>query len=229
METNLDKTSPATSVSDMTVQRIFESLTDAIVGGGVPPGSLINSVEIAQRFGTSRTPVREALLLLSQYGLVTLSARRRPQVANVSGKAIRDLYALRTALHACIAEAIVEMASDTDLEALRVRAAELVETFDHMATDQHLLAVEGYLSTETELAGNDMVRDVLDSLKWKINWFRRVGMMSRHQLKMLALDRLRVADAYLERDTRLAKALTFSMLKKAGGYCEENFMKQIPG
>lgn len=208
-----------------TVAKIFESLRTSIIAGEIAPGQVINSVEIANHFGTSRTPVREALLILNQYGLITLEARRRPRVAEVSVKAIRDLYALRTAMHAYISEAIVQSAPDDALRTLRALAAELVERFAGQSNEQHLLNVETYLATEARLCGNDVVLDVLDSLKWKISWFRRLGLMSREQLGVLAEDRLRVADAYLERDARLAEALNRSMLRKAGQYCEMNFVR----
>lgn len=216
------------SVDDITVAKILESLRSRIICGEIATGLVINSVEIAHSFGTSRTPVREALLMLCQQGLITLEARRRPRVADVSVKSIRDLYALRTAMHAYISEAIVLSASDTDLQGLRQHAADLIERFEHVATEDHLLSVEKYLSNEAQLCGNDIVIGVLDSLKWKISWFRRLGLMSREQLRVLAVDRLRVAEAYLDRDARLAEALNRSMLKKAGQYCEQNFERAHP-
>lgn len=68
---------------------------------------------------------------------------------------------------------------------------------------------------------NEVVLGVLDSLRGKIAWFRRLGTMSREQLIVLAHDRLRVAKAWLDRDARLAEAMNRSMLKKAAEYCEE--------
>lgn len=218
---------PARASDDITVDKIFESLRARIVSGQIAPGTVINSVEIASHFGTSRTPVREALLLLGQYGLVTLAARRRPRVSDVSAKAIRDLYALRTALHACLAQAIVQAAPDAALQVLRARALELIEAFDSRSTEAHLVDVEAYLGEEVRLGDNEVVAGVLDSLKWRIAWFRRLGSLSREQLKGLAMDRLRVADAYLDRDARLAEALNRSMLKKTGDYCEQNFLNAL--
>lgn len=208
---------------DMTVVKIFESLRKSIVSGAIAPGHPINSVELAAHFGTSRTPVREALLMLSQYGLVNLTARKRPRVAPVSVKTIRDLYALRTALHVYISEAIVQGAAEDALKDLRAQAAALIAQFGAKTTEEHLQGVESYLAAEAALAGNEVVLGVLDSLKWKIAWFRRLGMMSREQLLILAHDRLRVAEAYLDRDARLAEAMNRSMLKKAAEYCEQSF------
>ncbi|MBV5295446.1 MAG: GntR family transcriptional regulator [Curvibacter lanceolatus] len=217
------------AADDITVTKIFDSIRDRILAGDIAPGQVINSVDIAGRFGTSRTPVREALLLLSRYGLVSMAARRRPQVTPVSAKAIRELYALRVALHSLVAEAIVEQASDAALQALHQQAFELLQNFEHCSTEAHLQAVEHYLGAEAQLAGNQIVLDVLDSLKWKISWFRRLGCMSPAQLKVLSQDRLRVAEAYRDRDVRLADALNRSMLKKAALYCEENFMATANG
>jgi DNA-binding GntR family transcriptional regulator len=218
---------PALQEEDVTVVRIFESLRASIVGGAVAPGQPINSVELAARFGTSRTPVREALLLLSQYGLVNLTARKRPRVAPVSVKTIRDLYALRSALHVYISEAIVRGATDNALHELRAQASALISQFEKSSTEEHLQGVEDYLAVEAALADNEVVLGVLDSLRWKIAWFRRLGSISREQLLVLAHDRLRVADAYLDRDARLAEAMNRSMLGKAATYCEKSFTRAI--
>jgi DNA-binding GntR family transcriptional regulator len=208
---------------DITVTKIFEAMRDRIVNGVIAPGSLINSVELAQHFGTSRTPVREALLILSQYGLVTLTARRRPQVMPVSVKAIRDLYSLRTALHEYLSEAIVAQASDTALQRLRAEAVRLLHEFEATDTERHLKAVEEYLDLEARLSENGLVLEVLDSLRWRIAWFRRLGALTREQLQLLAQERIRVADAYLLRDHRLAQAINRSMLRQAGAACEASF------
>ncbi len=187
------------------------------------PGAIINSVDIANQFGTSRTPVREALLILNQYGLITLTARRRPQVAPVSAQAIRDLYALRAALHGLMSDAIVAHASDEALRNLHAHA-QVLATAEAQGGEPFMSLIESYLEEEANLCGNALVISVLDSLKWKMSWFRRIGMMSETQMESLSGDRVRVAHAYLDRDAPLANALNRSMLRKAGDYCEKNFL-----
>ncbi|MGJ7506079.1 GntR family transcriptional regulator [Variovorax sp. GT1P44] len=218
----------AVSSDDITVDTIVESVRESIIRGDLPPGTIVNSVDIANQFGTSRTPVREALLILSQYGLITLAARRRPQVAPVSAKAIRNLYDLRAALHAYMSDAIVANASDEALRDLQAHAAALASEPAGYGDEAYMLRIEAYLATEAQLCGNDLVIGVLDSLKWKISWFRRIGKMTEEQVKSLAADRLRVAQAYLDRDARLARALNRSMLKRGGDYCENNFLGTHP-
>ena len=99
----------------------------------------------------------------------------------------------------------------------------LLADFELTHTETHLKAVEAYLSLEARLSENDLVLEVLDSLKWRIAWFRRLGALTREQLRMLAEDRIRVAQAYLARDHGLAKAINRSMLRQAGAACEASF------
>lgn len=216
---------PPGASDDITVIKIFDALRSQIIAGTIPPGTSINSVDIANEFGTSRTPVREALLMLQQYRLVTLVARRRPQVAPVSVKAIRDLYALRATLHTYLSHAIVAAASDEALRQLHGHALALKDQFDELSVEDHLSHIEAYRATELALADNDEVLSVLETLKWRIAWFRRLGGMSRDELRVFAEDRVRISSAYLERDGGLAEALNRSLLMKAARYCEQRFAK----
>jgi DNA-binding GntR family transcriptional regulator len=211
-------------IDDIAVETIVETIRTDIISGRLEPGSDINSVELATRFGTSRTPVREALLILDRYGIVALSARKRPRVAVVSAKAIRDLFALRMALHVYISDAIVEGAPDDELVRMRERAGALVEANRRDSVDAQLLKIEEYLELEYALCGNELVIRTLDSLKWRIAWFRRLATMTTPQLRAIALDRLRVADAYIDRDAPLAAALNKSMLRRGAAYSERNYL-----
>jgi DNA-binding GntR family transcriptional regulator len=83
--------------------------------GRLEPGQDLNSVDLSRRFDTSRTPVREALMLLEQEGLVEMKARRRPRVAAPSLQDIRDIYQVRKQLLSMLAGLLVERADDEEL------------------------------------------------------------------------------------------------------------------
>src|SRR5579883_1147888 len=99
---------------DSLVGSIIDWIARAIIEGRLQPGDDLNSVDLAHRFNTSRAPVREALILLEQEGLVEIQARRRPRVATMSIHQVRELYQVRAALHALVAELIVTNASDEE-------------------------------------------------------------------------------------------------------------------
>jgi DNA-binding GntR family transcriptional regulator len=63
-----------------------------IVEGAIAPGSDLNTVELARRYQTSRTPVREALILLENEGLVDIEPRRRPRAHAHSIDEVQEIY-----------------------------------------------------------------------------------------------------------------------------------------
>jgi DNA-binding GntR family transcriptional regulator len=79
-------------------QRLKEALLRRILGGHYDPGERLVELRIAQEFGTSQGPVREALRELEATGLVTNLPRRGTYVAEVMGDGLREIYAVRGAL-----------------------------------------------------------------------------------------------------------------------------------
>src|SRR5215475_3628802 len=89
------------------------------------PGSDLNSVELARRFRTSRTPTREAVVILEKEGLVEILPRRRPRVADLSISEIREIYRVRAAMLGLIAAEVARLASDTELAELHAILREM--------------------------------------------------------------------------------------------------------
>lgn len=78
--------------------RVFEALQDAIVRGDIEPGSRVGETELAERFGTSRGPLREALRRLESRRLVERTPHVGIRIASLSHGALIELYYLREAL-----------------------------------------------------------------------------------------------------------------------------------
>ena len=68
--------SAETTIAGTNAERVYEDLRALIIGGEYAPGERLRAEALAARFGTSRTPVREALMLLEGDGLVEIEPRR---------------------------------------------------------------------------------------------------------------------------------------------------------
>ena len=79
-------------------ERALQFLRDKVLTDPDVQGTFLNEVELATKIGVSRTPVREALLLLLSDGLVELLPGRGAYVPQLSGRQIRDLMELRGVL-----------------------------------------------------------------------------------------------------------------------------------
>ncbi len=67
-------------------------LLDRLLAGRLQPGTRINETELAEEFGVSRTPLREALFLLAAEGLIESRPRRGFYVADLDPDSVRDIY-----------------------------------------------------------------------------------------------------------------------------------------
>lgn len=109
---------------------IYEGLRDEIVSGEHRPGEPLRENKLAEHFGTSRTPVREALRRLEQDGFVEHGARGM-YVRVSNPEEILEIYEVRIVLEAAAARGAAEVRTDLDL----VRLQQVHESMSRMPTD----------------------------------------------------------------------------------------------
>jgi len=102
---------PASTATD----RVVGTLRDLILHGGLAPGVRLGEVELAERLGVSRTPVREALSRLAAQGLVDTAPNRGARVATWTLAEVEGVFDLRTALEPRLTALAVPLATATDL------------------------------------------------------------------------------------------------------------------
>ncbi|MCQ0970214.1 GntR family transcriptional regulator [Paracoccus sp. TK19116] len=98
---------------------ISEQLETEIVEGVLPPGTRLEEPALAERFGVSRTPVREALQRLSASGLVELKPRRGTQVLNPSIGRVIEMFEVMAELEGACARLCARRADAALIETLR--------------------------------------------------------------------------------------------------------------
>ena len=101
------------------VDRLAGEIQSKVLSGAVPVGSRLRQEALAEEFGVSRTPVREALRQLQASGLVELLPNRGAIVRGPSAREIREAYEIRAELEGLAAELAAERISDRDLHRLQ--------------------------------------------------------------------------------------------------------------
>jgi DNA-binding GntR family transcriptional regulator len=79
-------------------------IEEAIVAGELEPGSVLRQEQLSERFGVSRTPVREALRRLAALGLVSFEPNRGVRVRTLSHEDLREAFLVRAELEALVTE-----------------------------------------------------------------------------------------------------------------------------
>ena len=77
---------------------VFNTLRQAILRGEMEPGERLMEIQLADKLGVSRTPIREAIRKLELEGLVIMIPRKGAEVAHITEKDMRDVLEVRAAL-----------------------------------------------------------------------------------------------------------------------------------
>lgn len=211
---NSDRTNPR-------VSSIAQQIGCSIIEGRLQPGDDLNTVDLSRQFQTSRTPVKEALLLLEKEGLVTIPPYRRPFVTQVSLEEVREIYQVRANLLMLAAELIVNTASDEAIASLRAFLQPMREMAAARDIDGVFWASVAFRNREAELCGNRQVKHILDSLGLRTLQLRHLSMSLAPSERRVS-DRERLVSAYEERDASLAMALTRAMVLRSLAIIEQS-------
>lgn len=99
-------------------ETLIDELREEIRSGRIEPGSRLRQLEVAERFGVSSTPVREAFAALEREGLLISSPHRGVIVFHPTVEDLQETYDIRIPLEALATEKAVANMTDEDLEAL---------------------------------------------------------------------------------------------------------------
>lgn len=146
---------------------IREQLIDDILSGRLPPGARIVETRVAQQFGVSQGPVREALRDLELFGFVVSSPFRGTQVRQIS-KADLLIYPIRAALESVAARAAAERIDDATLGRLEELIATMCEAASNNNAKAQADADHAFHATIIKAAGNRMLEHVWQTMRLSI-------------------------------------------------------------
>ena len=110
------------------VRLVYEMLRDEILTLALPPGRPIDEVNLAERFGMSRTPIREALVRLAGEGLVETLPNRSAIVANIDFTKLYTFFDAITLMYRVTTRLAAEHHRPEDLEIIRAHQARYAAT-----------------------------------------------------------------------------------------------------
>jgi DNA-binding GntR family transcriptional regulator len=186
-------------------EEIREKLIEDILGGRLAPGTRIVETRIAQQFGVSQGPVREALRDLELFGFVVSSPFRGTQVRQITTDDLLEIYPIRAALEGVAARTAASMIDDATLR----RLDELIDAMREAARrqDQHAQAnIDGdfhYLIIKA--AGNRMLEHAWQTMRLSITTCVTHAVTHR-SLHEIAERHVPVLEALRARDGALAEA-----------------------
>jgi DNA-binding GntR family transcriptional regulator len=194
---------------------IREQLIEEILSGRLPPGTRVVETRLAQQFGVSQAPVREALRDLALFGFVVSSPFRGTQVRKITPEELLEIYPIRAAL-----EGVAARAAATRMDAATLaRLEDLIATMREAASrdDQRAQAnADGeFHHTIIQAAGNRMLEHVWQTMRLSVTTCVTHSMTHR-SLHEISERHVAVLDALRARDPVAAEAAIRHHIEEPG-------------
>lgn len=185
---------------------VFNTLRQAILKGELEPGERLMEIQLAERLGVSRTPIREAIRKLELEGLVLMIPRKGAEVAKISEKSLRDVLEVRRSLEELAIELAIARMTEEDIQELQ-RAQEAfgvaVRQGDAMTiaeSDEHFHDII-YNGT-----GNTRLVQILNNLREQMYRYRLEYIKDADKRQILLVEHDLIFKAIRDRHVAEAKA-----------------------
>jgi DNA-binding GntR family transcriptional regulator len=189
-------------------EQVAEELGAEIVAGRRKPGERLTEIELAQCFGVSRGPIREAIRILERRRLVDFNPRRGAYVRPLSLKSVADLFDVRMALSLLAVRTMATAPVESYIDTFARRCAELDAMVDDGDPIAFARVTTRAVRTVAHGSGNELLADQLADLAnqtvWTTIWKAPLDYQTR-EIRREAADLMRsTLDAIRRRDVAAA-------------------------
>ncbi len=197
-EVNMDEYLPLRDV-------VFKTLRQAILKGELEPGERLMEIQLAERLGVSRTPIREAIRKLELEGLVLMIPRRGAEVAKISEKNLRDVLEVRRSLEELAIDLACQRIQEEELETLREAQKEFAaaiaagDAMEIAQTDEkfHEIIYSG--------TGNQKLMQILSNLREQMYRYRLEYIKDANKRQILLVEHEQILKALSLRHVQEAR------------------------
>ncbi|MFJ3906808.1 GntR family transcriptional regulator [Streptomyces sp. NPDC090025] len=150
--------------------QVCEGLRDRIITGRLKPGDRLVERDVAEDFGVSRVPVREAIRILLGEGFLQAVSPRRIVVREMTRQDVENLFDMREALEVLAVRRASERRTPAELAALALLLAEARAATDEGGPERLSRANAAFHAKIVRMSRNDLLVSSLESLEGRLRW-----------------------------------------------------------
>lgn len=187
-------------------ERLGELIEERIVTGVYPPGTRLDEQELADTFGVSRTPVREALIQLASVGLIEIKPRRGATVPEVGADRVCEMFEVMAELEAMCGRLAARRITPAEQSALQEahRACEAARDAD--TPDVYYQLNEIFHQRIYEASHNAFLIEQATALHRRLRPYRRLQLRVRNRMASSFNEHQAIVDSIIKGDSELAGA-----------------------
>lgn len=188
-------------------EKILETIRDAIITGALKPGEKVAEPELAERFGISRTPIREAFRQLESEGYLTVIPRKGAVVTSFSPRDVEEFYAIKSILEGYAARRACEKLSQKDIDRLRHINERLRQMADHGDVKQFFRVHDDFHEIFLKASDNEKLYEMVKSLVSKFQRLRYASLSLPGRMQISVREHDKIIDAFTKRDPDMAESI----------------------
>jgi len=176
-------------------ENLREEIAERIVMGIYTPGQRLDERELAADFQVSRTPIREALLQLSQTGLVDTRPRRGAVVSEIPPSRLCEMFDVMAELEAMCGRLAARRATKDELDLLRHAHLSCENAHADLDPDAYYKLNETFHLTIYRITHNSFLEEQCVSLHRRLRPYRRLQLRVRNRIKSSYSEHGAIVDA----------------------------------
>lgn len=184
---------------------VFNTLRQAILKGELAPGERLMEIQLAERLGVSRTPIREAIRKLELEGLVLMIPRKGAEVAKISEKSLRDVLEVRRSLEELAIELACQRMTPEAVEELEIKQEEFKEAVEQGNPMEIAETDEAYHDVIYKGTCNDRLVQMINNLREQMYRYRLEYIKDEDKRQILLLEHDNILRAVRQRKVQEAK------------------------
>jgi DNA-binding GntR family transcriptional regulator len=202
---------------------IFNTLREAIIVGELKPGERLMEVQLAEKMGVSRTPVREAIRKLELEGLVEMLPRKGARVADLSIKDIMDVLEVRATLDGLASALSAERITPDEIRELKHHHAQFISYVEKENLQGSIKKDVEFHDIIYRSSRNDKLIQISNNLREQVQRFRVIYIKDYSSTKELIKEHADICDAIINKDSATARERAQRHIKNQ----EEAIIKSI--
>lgn len=197
-------------------EKIANSIREAIIKGSLKPGERIAEPDLAEKFGISRTPLREAFRQLESEGFLTTIPRRGAVVSSLTEKDVKEFYEIKSLLEGYAASLATEKITDKDLKKMISINSQLEKLSEDGDVKGFFKIHNDFHDVFWKAAGNEKLYDLLNNVMQQFQRFRIASLILPGRMGISVTQHKQIIEAFQDKNHELARQLVMENAKIGG-------------
>jgi len=206
-------------------ERIVNVLRESIIKGTLKPGERVAESELAEKYGISRTPIREAFRQLETEGFLKVIPRRGAEVASLTEGDVREFYEVKSLLESYAAKVAAERLTERDIKRLELLNTSMERFAQNGDIKGFFKADNDFHDVFIQKCGNDKLCNIIQNLLQQFQRVRIASFVIKGRMEVSVEQHKDIIKACCDKDSGLVEQLVKRNAEYSAKLLTQRFQK----